>query len=116
MSPQRHTDPAALYSDSHFPGRTLLATSVSIWLVAAVLPLVFLHLKTPPPWLQNAQAGLLLVTLPFYLAGFWLAVRGKGYARILSLIALVPPIGLMIIFFLPTLEGPDRDNPVIDLD
>ena len=64
----------------------------------------------------------LLVALPLipvailFLAGFWKAVKGKGYHPVLFLMAFTGFIGLIILFFLPDQNKgadnqPAQDNP-----
>lgn len=116
MSSKRHFDPATVYDDSPFPGRRLISTAVVLWLIGLGLSTYANYADPVPTWIEPTQIALLVVSAPLYFIGFWLAVVGKGYVKVLFLISLVPPIGLLILFFLPPLHKPVHEAPVIDLD
>ena len=94
-------DPARLYQDSPFPGRRLIAWAIGIGAVVVVLPGWTLNTDALPSWFEVVQSVLVLPAIPLYFIGFWKAVVGKGYPRILFLMSLVPFLGLLILFFLP---------------
>ncbi|MEM1294901.1 MAG: hypothetical protein AAGH89_06015 [Verrucomicrobiota bacterium] len=95
------SDPARFYQDKPFPGRRLLASAVGLWLALALLPRSIPEEVQLPAWVATVVIILFLLTVSLYFVGFWKAVIGKGYPRILFLISLVPPIGLLAIYFLP---------------
>jgi hypothetical protein len=69
------------------------------------LPGWILNIDRLPEWFSHAQTILFLPAIPLYFIGFWKAVVGKGYPRILFLISFAPFIGLLILFFLPFRDG-----------
>lgn len=111
MAEESQTDPATYFQDSPFPGRRLIAWAVGIWAVVILLPGWTLNIDQRPEWVSHAQTILFLPAIPLYFIGFWKAVVGKGYPRILFLISLIPLIGLLILFFLPTREDDLQIKP-----
>ena len=101
MNQLSDTDPARFYQDMPFPGRRLIAWAVGIVAIVIILPGWIFDLDTLPSWLAPIQDGVGVAVAPLYFLGFWRAVVGKGYPRILFLISLVPLIGLLILLFLP---------------
>jgi len=101
MSQISETDPARFYQDSPFPGRRLIACAVGIWAVGFLLPGYVLNPNEQPAWVGQTQSILALLVIPLYFVGFWKAVVGKGYPRIMFLMSLVPFLGLLILFYLP---------------
>lgn len=51
--------------------------------------------------MNKAQSVLALLVISLYFVGFWKAIVGKGYPRVLFLISFVPFLGLIILFYLP---------------
>ena len=98
---ENQTDPARFYQDCPFPGKRMLAWSVRIALFVWLLPNLIFDMDQLPSGIKVLQIGLALPAIPLYFVGFWQAVVGKGYARILFLVSLMPVIGLLVIFFLP---------------
>lgn len=98
------TDPARFYQDSPFPGRRLIACAVGIWAGGFLLPGLVINPNELPTWIDQAQSILALLMIPLYFVGFWKAVVGKGYPRIMLLMSLVPILGLLVIFYLPQRE------------
>jgi len=101
MHKASYKDPADYFQDSPFPGRRLIAWAVGIWAVVALLPSWILNIDRLPEWFSHVQTILLVPVIPLYFIGFWKAVLGKGYPKILFLISFVPFIGLLTLFFLP---------------
>ena len=95
-------DLAEYYRDDLFPGRRLLSWSVGLWLVASVIPMLVSRPSLIPEWLEVLRTVSVMIAVPLYFLGFWSAVVGKGYPRILFLMAFAPFLGLIIIYFLPS--------------
>jgi len=96
-------DASSIFLDLPFPGRRLLSWSVGIWAVAFFFPALIFNTELFPVWLDILRDCLLDLALVLYFIGYWKAVIGKGYSRILFLAAFAPVIGIIIIFFIPSL-------------
>jgi hypothetical protein len=107
-----HRDPATYYQESPFPGRRLLAWAIAIWAIVILLPSWILNFDQLPHWTSYVQLSLFIPAIVLYFIGFWRAVVGKGYPKILFLMAFVPPIGLIILLFLP-LKGANSSSDKI---
>lgn len=102
MNKKLQSDPASFYQDTPFPGRSLLSWAVGIWVAVVLLPGCFVNFDQMPDWVAHVQFMLFFPVIPFYFFGFWKAIVGKGYPRIMFLMSLIPPLGLCILFFLPS--------------
>ena len=71
-----------------------------------------LNIDQLPGWVAHAQTILFLPAIPLYFIGFWKAVVGKGYPKLLFLIAFLPLVGLLVLFFLPSREGDAQTRQV----
>ena len=81
-----------------------------------MLPGWILNIDALPDWVETTQSLLVLPAISLYFIGFWKAVVGKGYPRILFLMSLMPFLGLLILFFLPqrgnsTLKNDEANKP-----
>lgn len=98
-------DLADKYQDHPFPGRSFLAGAVGVWLVAGWIPQQVLSPISPPEWVGVFKTVGGAVAAALYFVGFWKAVLGKGYSRILFLISFAPILGLVVIYYLPFIGG-----------
>ena len=103
-------DASDIYRDLPFPGRRQLSWSVGGWAAVAFLPSMFLNTELLPEWAKSLRDAALLVALVLYFIGYWKAVIGKGYSKVLFIAAFAPVIGLILIFFMPSLRSNQPDK------
>ena len=59
-------------------------------------------------FLQERQTKA--VALVLYFVGYWKAVVGKGYSKVLFIAAFAPVIGIVLIFFMPSFRAVEDDE------
>ena len=97
------SDVAEAYRERDFPGKKFLAVGLSAWGLYWISSWVIRWNKLPD-YIIYITWGLLAVASVFYLIGYWQAVKGKGYPKLLWLASLTGIIGAIIIFFLPDIS------------
>lgn len=108
-------DASDIFRDLPFPGRRLISWSVIVLsvivLIVATYPrsLTF-NTELLPEWLDIFLRFCGVVALVLYFVGYWKAVIGKGYSRVLFIASFVPVIGLILIFFMPSLVPQQPDE------
>ena len=91
---------ADYYREHTFPGKKLIGVGVVAWAVFYLSSLIVVWENTPR-WAQALAIGSTFAASILYLIGYWKAIIGKGYPRILWLVGFTGIIGLIVICFLP---------------
>ena len=98
---RQSTDTAEFYREKSFPGKNLMALGVGIWAVHWLLTGHILTMDAFSAEMNRVASMPLLPAAVFYLTGFWLAVKGKGYHPAWFLLAFTGFVGLAVILFMP---------------
>jgi len=103
-------DASDIYRDLSFPGRRFLSCSVGIWAAVSLFPALILNTEALPEYVDTLRGGCLMIALVLYFVGYWKAVIGKGYSKVLFIAAFAPIIGIVLIFFMPSLRAAEVDE------
>ena len=103
-------DASDIYRDLAFPGRRFLSWSVGIWAAVSFFPALIFKVEALPEWANTLRGGCLAIALVLYFVGYWKAVVGKGYSKVLFIAAFTPVIGIVLIFFMPSLRAVEDEE------
>jgi len=93
-------DISEAYREKNFPGKKLIAIGVAAWGLYWLSSWAIIWSEAPKPVLISTWSILAVASI-VYLIGYWKAVIGKGYPKVLWLASLTGIIGVIIIFFIP---------------